>query len=294
MELVSVIVPTKNSSRFLARCLESIQRQTYRPIEIIVVDTHSTDITTEIAHRYTPLVFEWGPERSAQVNYGVRRASGQYVYKVDSDFVLDPDVVASCVVQMQKGFDAVVVHNSPDLNAGWIARIRKFEVDMYKYDMMHSSARFLSKRVFESIGGFNEKITAGEDYDFQNRLNTAGYRTGFVEPEALHLGEPTSFWSHMTKYFHYGSDFVTYSNQNPAIARRQLRFFRSVYIRNWRRFLKRPLLAAAFVSYNVSKFAFGGAGFAIGMVRNRIVSGSAKSSESGRGRKIPPVPVWVR
>src|SRR5205809_4820028 len=153
MELVSVIVRTRNSAVFLRRCLESIRSQTYAPLEIVVVDNHSTDETKTIARNYTPLVLDWGPERSAQVNHGVLHASGKYIYKVDSDFVLAPEVVASCVAEVHKGFDAIVVHNSPDVNVGWIARIRKFEVDMYKFDITHSSARFMSKHVFERMGG---------------------------------------------------------------------------------------------------------------------------------------------
>jgi glycosyltransferase involved in cell wall biosynthesis len=269
MELVSVIVPTRNSSRFLQACLESIKEQTYSSIEIIVVDNHSTDGTVDIARRFTDRVYECGPERSAQVNFGVRQAFGEYVYKVDSDFVLDREVVNACVAEVRKGFDAVVVHNSPDISVSWIARVRKFEVDMYKYDITHSSARFIKKRVYEDIGGFDRNITAGEDYDLQNRLNSAGYKTGFVSPEALHLGEPTSFWSHMKKYYVYGSDFVIYADRNPKSARKQLRFFRTVYLKNWQRFVRHPFRGVAFASYSVCKFASGGAGFIVGTVRMR-------------------------
>jgi glycosyltransferase involved in cell wall biosynthesis len=265
--LVSVIVPTRNSAAFLAQCLDAIKNQTYRNIEIIVVDNHSLDATAEIARSYTSKVFVHGPERSAQVNFGVRRSDGEYVYKVDSDFVLEPLVVESCVAEIAKGFDAVVVHNSPDVRVSWIARIRKFEVDMYKYNITHSSARFVKKRVYNSIGGFDENITAGEDYDFQNRLNAAGYKTGFVAPEALHLGEPTSFWGHMKRYYHYGSDFVAYARQNQAAAGTQLGFIRVVYLANWRRFVRHPLNGGAFIVYNICKFAFGGAGFLVGSVK---------------------------
>jgi glycosyltransferase involved in cell wall biosynthesis len=270
--LVSVIVPTRNSIRFLRACLDSIAHQTYQPIEVIVVDNHSTDGTVELASKYATRVFTFGPERSAQVNYGVDQAAGQYIYKVDSDFVLDPQVVESCVREMAKGFDAVVVHNSPDVSVGWIARIRKFEVDMYKYDLDHSSARFLSKEVFQSIGGFDEAITAGEDYDFQNRLNAAGYRTGFIGPEALHLGEPTSIWKHMKKYYSYGGDFVIYSRRNPDTSKRQLRFIRGVYVRNWRKFVRHPIRGLSFVTYSACKFAFGSAGFVAAELRTRGLS----------------------
>lgn len=267
--LVSVIVPARNSAPFLELCLQSIKRQTYGNIEIIVVDRDSADRTKEIARGYTNKVFNKGPERSAQVNFGVTKADGEYVYKVDSDFVLDPNVVAECVEEAGKGFDAIVVHNTPDVRISWIAKIRKFEVDMYKYDLTHSSARFIRKDVYQSIGGFNENITAGEDYDFQNKLNRSGYRTGFVNAEAVHLGEPTSIWRHMKKFYSYGRDFVHYKQENQQESREQLGFVRSVYINHWRDFLRKPLLAAGFVFYNLFKYSFGGTGYMVGKLKRK-------------------------
>lgn len=265
--LVSVIVPTKNSAKLLRQCLDSVKAQTYPNLEIILVDNNSTDQTKEIARKYTDLVFNQGPERSAQVNFGVTQAKGLFVYKIDSDFVLEPQVVAQCVAEIKKGFDAVVVHNSPDVRVSWIARVRKFEVDMYKYDLTHSSARFVKKEVYQQIGGFDESVTAGEDYDFQNKLNRGGYKTGFVEAEALHLGEPTNFWAHMKKYYDYGRDFVNYQSKNQAESGAQLGFFRAVYLQNWRKFVASPLTATLFIFYNICKYAFGGAGFVVGKLQ---------------------------
>lgn len=260
---VSVVVPTSNSSASLGRCLDSIANQTFQDVELIVVDNGSTDETKHIARRYTNQVYDHGPERSAQVNFGVQMASGTFIYKVDSDFVLDPKVIEQCVERATQGCDAVVVHNSPDRSVGWIAKIRKFEVDMYKYDLTHSSARFVRKSVFDALGGFDERITAGEDYDFQNRLNRAGVRTAFVEAEALHTGEPTHLWRHMRRYYDYGRDFVHYRDANPVESHAQLRFMRRVYLRNWRRFVEHPALGGAFIVYNVIKFGAGGFGFAV-------------------------------
>ncbi|HJQ08775.1 MAG TPA: glycosyltransferase [Candidatus Saccharimonadales bacterium] len=265
--LVSIIVPTFNSARLLRVCLDSIKAQTYPNIEVIVVDNHSTDDTVAIAKEYTDNVFIKGPERSAQVNFGVAKAMGEYVYKVDSDFVLEPEVVGQCIAEAAKGFDAVVVHNSPDTRVSWIARIRKFEVDMYKYDLTHSSARFVDKEVYEVVGGFNEAITAGEDYDFQNKLNRAGYSTGFIDAEALHLGEPTSFWRHMKKFYDYGKDFTNYKQANQEESKQQLGFVRSVYMKHWKKFVQHPVRAIGFTFYNFFKYGFGGAGFAVGRLR---------------------------
>lgn len=268
--LVSVIIPTRNSAQFLDACLSSIKNQTYKNIEIIVVDNNSTDNTKQIANKYTNKVFNKGPERSAQVNYGVAKAEGEYVYKVDSDFVLDKVVVEECIKKIDEGFDAVVVHNTPDETVSWIAKIRKFEVDMYKYDLTHSSARFVNKSVYQKIGGFDEKITAGEDYDFQNKLNRNRYRTGFINAEAIHLGEPKSFWKHMMKYFNYGRNFVNYARENKEESTRQLGFFRGTYSKNMKKFIKNPLIGILFIFYNFFKFLFGGAGFFVGKFKKYV------------------------
>ncbi|PID52288.1 MAG: glycosyl transferase [Candidatus Moraniibacteriota bacterium] len=265
--LVSVVVPTYNSEKFLKLCLDSVQNQTYKNIELIVVDNNSTDGTKEIAKKYTSKVFNKGPERSAQVNFGVKHANGVYVYKIDSDFVLEKNVVQQCVDEISNNFDAIVVHNSPDIRVSWIAKIRKFEVDMYKYDITHSSARFVKKSVYQKIGGFNSAITAGEDYDFQNKLNRSGYRTGFIEAEALHLGEPTNFFAHMKKYYDYGKDFVNYKSENETESKEQLGFIRKVYVKNWKKFLCHPILSAGFIFYNICKFGCGGVGLLINSMK---------------------------
>lgn len=264
--LVSVIVPTLNSARDLRVCLQSVKDQTYPSLELIVVDNHSVDATLAIAREFTQHVYTQGPERSAQVNYGVTKAKGIYVYKVDSDFILEPIVVEECVTQAERGADAVVVHNTPDVRVSWIARIRKFEVDMYKYDITHSSARFVRKSVYEAVGGFNSAITAGEDYDFQNKLNLAGYKTAFIDAEALHLGEPTKLWPHLRKMYAYGKDSHNYLRNNRNTVSSQIPFARRTYLKHWRSFLRQPLLALAFIGYSVLKYGAGGLGFVAGFV----------------------------
>ncbi len=262
--LVSVIVPTKNSDKFLEACLRSIRAQTYKNIELIVVDNFSTDNTKLVAQKYDAQFYTKGPERSAQVNFGVEKAKGEYVYKVDSDFTLDPNVVCQCIDKAMEGFEAVVVHNTPDITVSWIARLRKFEVDMYKYDHMHSSPRFILKSAYQSVGGFNEQITAGEDYDFRNKLDHAGYRTGFIEAEALHHGEPTSIVAHMTKYYHYGKDITAYTKAEHNSFEKESSSFFGVYLKNWQSLLRHPLKTAALFVYTFFKATFGLAGWVAG------------------------------
>lgn len=262
-DLVSVVVPTRNSAIHLESCLRSLREQTYDRLEIIVVDNFSNDETLAIARQWADVIETAGDERAAQTNRGVTVASGLYVFRVDSDFVLEPSVVRECLEKIRHGAEAVVVHNTPDASVGRLARIRKFEIDMYKYDLKHSAARFLSRALFLSIGGYNQDLIAGEDYDFQNRLNRRGVRTEFVEAEAVHLGEPRNLREAVAKFYLYGGQLVRFRMLNVTEAPAQLGFFRVAYLRHWASFLRHPLLALGFVGYHAIKFAAGAAGYAV-------------------------------
>ena len=262
-DIVSVVVPTRNSEEFLSRCLASIRAQTYPAIEVIVVDNHSTDNTRAIASKLADVLVTAGPERSAQCNFGASLASGRWVFRVDSDFELDRHVVTQCIASTRSGALAVIVHNSPDGSVGWLSRLRRFEVDMYKYDLTFSAARFLERDLFLRIGGYDIKLVAGEDYDLQNRLNRAGVPVAFVAAEALHLGEPRSIREALQKHYMYGQDFVHFRRANTGEARRQLSPLRMIYIRRWRSFVRHPIVGAGFLFYHISKFAAGGAGYLV-------------------------------
>ncbi|MHB1210302.1 MAG: glycosyltransferase family 2 protein [Acidimicrobiales bacterium] len=258
---MSIVVPTKNSEKYLQCCLKSIRAQSYLNIELIVVDNHSIDGTEKIARQYVDKFLIAGPERSAQVNIGARAASGEFIYRVDSDFYLERDVVAECMRLVALGSDAIVVHNSPDVNAGLLSKIRHFEVSMYKYDLTYSSARFIRRTTFLAMGGLDEELTAGEDFDFQNRLNRTEIEVAFAEAEAIHLGEPTSLLPLLKKYYWYGGEFRKFKRKNASESKTQLAFFRNIYFHHWREFILHPALGFLFILYHNAKFIAGGTGY---------------------------------
>jgi len=69
--IASVVITTKNEERNIRFCLEGIACQSWPYREVIVVDNSSSDCTVEIARTFTNKVFDKGPERSAQRNYGM-------------------------------------------------------------------------------------------------------------------------------------------------------------------------------------------------------------------------------
>lgn len=94
--LVSVIIPAYNVEDYVEKCLESIITQTYKNIEIIIIDDGSTDGTYEKCLKFThidhrvKLYTQKNKGVSAARNYGIERASGQYICFVDSDDQISP------------------------------------------------------------------------------------------------------------------------------------------------------------------------------------------------------------
>lgn len=96
---VSVVMPTYNSERYVAQAIESVLNQTYKNIELLVIDDGSTDSTVSIVKQYiaqNPLVklFELphnGNGIGAALNYGIQQMTGQWFREFQSDDVMMPD-----------------------------------------------------------------------------------------------------------------------------------------------------------------------------------------------------------
>jgi glycosyltransferase involved in cell wall biosynthesis len=260
--LVSVIVPTKNSARFLDACIASVRAQTYSPIEIIVVDNASDDGTWEIAQRRADLAIRGGLERSAQFNTGARAAKGEYLYRVDADFTLDPRVVAEAVDACARGADAVCVPNRSDASVSFWSTVRDFERRMLDNEAIVVGARFFPKRIFDGVGGFDEALVAGEDYDLNNRLVASGAKVVWIVAEETHLGEPKTLGEIARKSYYYGYTFAPFLRKSGSRGIGQLNPMRPAYARHWREFIRHPGLAAGFVVMQSVKYGCGAAGLA--------------------------------
>jgi len=266
--LVSVVVPTFNSEGFLEKCLRSVRAQTYPNIEVIVVDNYSKDGTREIAERYADLVLLRGLERSVQVNFGVKHVRGKYVYRVDSDFVVEPSVVEEAVSKCEvEGYDAVCVHNTSDPSVSFWAKVRKLERDCYAGNELNVAARFFRKRVFEKVGGYDERLVAAEDYDLHNRLLRHGFKIGYIKSKEIHIGEPRSLVEIARKHYYYGKTIKKFLDVSSAKGIKQISPLRPAFLRNWKDFAKHPMLTMGFIVYQVVRYVAAGLGFFVAEIK---------------------------
>jgi glycosyltransferase involved in cell wall biosynthesis len=240
--LVSIIIPTLNSEKTLEPCLESIANQSYHNYEIIIVDGGSEDKTLEIAEKFKANVINVDVKNmSKQTNIGISNSNGDYVYRVDSDVILNPKILEESIKKCEDvGYDGVCIHWIPDESMGFWSRVRKIEKENYvkylnyvgsvKYNKNVNGARFLRKDVIDSIGGFDENIpTAGEDYALYNKLAQTEFHFAVSDLFERHIGEPGKIKNIILKNFRYGTALHSFGT-NQENGTKQFSLFGRKYL----------------------------------------------------------------
>lgn len=263
--LVSVIVTTYNNTLTLDACLASIVGQSYEKVELIVVDNGSTDNTKQIAQAYTDNVYNVGPERSAQRNYGVSKANGAYVVMIDSDMELTKEVIRTCVEQITAHPDQkALVIPEESFGQGFWAQCKRLERSFYVGVPWIEAARFFDRQAYLDVGGYNERLISGEDWDLSQRVGECAPigRVGeFIRHNEGHL----RLLRTLKKKYYYAQQFAQYlaANKNhPAISSQTGIFTRyALFFSQPRQLLRQPGLGLGMLLMKTSEFACGGFGY---------------------------------
>ncbi|MDQ3420699.1 MAG: glycosyltransferase [Acidobacteriota bacterium] len=192
MPAVSVIMAAYNVEPYLVAAMQSVRRQTFRDLELIVIDDGSTDQSYELALRNAEgdprvkvLRKKNGGISSAR-NHALRAASGDLIAFLDSDDMWDPAF-------LQAQVDILASHPDIDIVSGngWFLGgaqsghpARPFPDPRPRPDLLSiiedENAVFIMtvfrRRVYETIGGFDEALRTNEDYDFWLRAAAANFR----------------------------------------------------------------------------------------------------------------------
>src|SRR3989344_2359857 len=176
--LVSIVIPAYNEEKVVKNLLVSIKQQSYPKIEVIVIDDSSTDGTFQVARGFTSRVFtRKHAERSAQRNFGARKAKGKYLLFLDADMELSKSVVKECVeaIENDKNVGAIVIPEKSLATNFWEA-VKAFERSFYNLegDTFVEAPRFFRRSVFVKVGGYDETITGPEDWDLPETIKSFG------------------------------------------------------------------------------------------------------------------------
>jgi len=128
MNLVSIIIPVYNVESYINQCIDSVIQQTYKNVEIILVDDGSDDSCPRICDEYARkdprirVIHKPNGGASDARNAGLAIAKGEYIYFLDSDDYIEKDAIATLVVHAHHYdadvvfFDALILYDIPNPN----------------------------------------------------------------------------------------------------------------------------------------------------------------------------------
>lgn len=272
--LVSIIVTTKNESRNINTCLKSIKNQEYKKIEIIVVDNNSTDKTKVIASKFTSKIFNIGPERSAQRNFGALKSKGEYLLFLDADMKLSKKVIIDCVnamsdFQSKKEVGGIIIPEE-SYGVGFWSQVKKLERSFYVNNDQIEAARFYSKKVFEKIGGFDPAITGPEDWDLSQRVRNK-YQILRINSFIFHNEGNITLKKSILKKYYYSKKFSSYikKKENSKYLKKQISIIEryKLFLGQPQKLFKNPALGLSVLILKTLEFSAGGIGLVIGNIK---------------------------
>ncbi|MCL5998016.1 MAG: glycosyltransferase [Chloroflexi bacterium] len=200
MPHVSVIIPTYNRARLVRDTLDSVLAQTYRDLEIVVVDDGSSDDTAAVVTAYSAPVRYLRQQNAGQAaarNTGIRAAGGEFIAFLDDDDVWLPQKLEQqlplisaasapawvyCDAEVFDGTTGQPLHRFSQINpahSGWIG------ASLILRDFIASPTPVVRRQVFEQVGYFDESPLLKRREDWDMWLRIAAYSPVAYTPAVL-------------------------------------------------------------------------------------------------------------
>jgi glycosyltransferase involved in cell wall biosynthesis len=211
MTLVSIVTPSLNQARYLREAIESVEAQTYSPVEHIVVDGGSTDGTLDILAGHDGLrwVSEADRGQSHALNKGFALAEGEILGWLNADDAYEPDAVAQAVAAIRASGAALVYAdvtrvNDDGVNPRRIPSRPAFDLwtELNLGCGIYSPAVFFTREALDAAGALDESLHLTMDYDLWLRIGKrfpakhvdAVWATQRIHDDAKTIRHYEDFW----------------------------------------------------------------------------------------------------
>lgn len=168
--LLSVIMPVYNGVQFLESALDSVTRQAYRPLEIVIVDDGSTDTTAFLVKAYAKrsdvsIIYEYQPNRgpSAARNRGIGIAKGSFISFIDADDLWDDNKLADQMAHLLGNPETAIVWGMVQM---FEARGQERMGIGAPWRSTNLGAGLFRRHVFQTVGLFDQEMRFSEDMDW--------------------------------------------------------------------------------------------------------------------------------
>ena len=201
---VSVIIPTYNRGNVIYQSINSVLWQTYREIEVIIVDDGSTDNTEDVVrniikdNRIKYIKLEINKGQSAARNIGVKESVGKYIAFQDSDDIWEEKKLERQIKKIKHSAYSMVycaydyvTHGDNIVKVPEIKDLGKLEGNIYESlcesNKIGTPMILVERQSFIDLGGFDESLRSLEDWDFVLRYSQR-YKIGFLDEVLVHVG----------------------------------------------------------------------------------------------------------
>ena len=192
---VSVIIPNYNYARFIGEAIESVLAQTYQPLEIIVVDDGSTDDSIKVIESFgdkVKLIRQENGGVGKARNTGARNSNGDFLAFLDADDIWLPEKIEKQIAKFDVDTEIGLVHcGMREFNSvtgelikihleggeGWVAT--DLLLNEKPVVVGPGGSIVVKRKVYEDVGGFDENLKNGEDWEFCYRV-ARKCKIGFV------------------------------------------------------------------------------------------------------------------
>lgn len=207
--LVSVIVPAYNAEGFLAGAVESVLAQTYKNLDILVVNDGSTDDTQRVAESFVPRGVRVIRQENKGVggvrNTGIKNAKGTFIAFLDADDFYLPEKIEKEVrfLQEHPEFDLVYC-NMHHFYAEAPEVLYQHKGPFYSGDVFEKlldtffgqlDTVLIPKAAYDEVGLYDEGSKHAEEWDVHLKLARAGYRFGFLDENLVRIRVSKNSWS---------------------------------------------------------------------------------------------------
>lgn len=227
-KLVSICVISYNSSKTIINTLESIKKQTYSPIELIISDDGSQDNTIEVVKNWLEdnnsffynveiITVDKNTGVTANVNRAIKKAQGEYIKDIAADDELESEYIEKCIKHFELNQDIQVLFTKVKfIDESGIQVNHTVNYDFFKLSATEqfntivlngapaipTPSIIYRKSVFEEIGFFDERIPMWEDGPFYFTLTKNGIKLYLLEEALVINGVRTDSLSNSIPYRH--------------------------------------------------------------------------------------------
>ncbi len=202
--LVSAIIPVYNGECYLAEAIASVLKQTYQPVEVIVVDDGSTDNSADIARSFPEVRYIYQPNQGVAVarNTGIAAASGEFIAFLDQDDLWTPNKLSLQVNYLLENPDIgyTLANMRAFLEPGieWPSWATKDYLSQETPAYIVGSL-VVRKSVLDKIGDFASHYKFGNDSDWFFRIRDADIPLTILPEVLLHKRIHSNNESHKVK-----------------------------------------------------------------------------------------------